>query len=553
MKEVKDLLIVGAGPAGLAAAVQAARDGISLTLVSAGAPGGLLRAARSIKNLPGFPAGVSGAGLAELMASHARGFGVTQVHAWVESLRRVDGAYEWRTACGMAGAARAVILATGTSPSGFDLPVPAGAGANVHRDPTTMPSDLIGMSVIVIGGGEAALDGALTVTDRGGMATVLVRGAAVKATKRLGCEAMDAGVKVVCGADVRGLSMARSGGLEVEFVLCGEGRTLGADHLLVATGRTPCDGLWRGVAGGLGLPGDVRSGVAGVFTAGDLIRGGDRFAATAVGDGQRAARLALEYLKMPVPEVISTRGAPDVASVFVARMRPGDDTSMVEFVDGLDTALPREEKWIANLSTQYGCPVGCVFCDSGHRYYGNLTAGEMLGQLAYIMGRHPGVAARCGKFKVHFARMGEPALNDAVLETIGRLRGFTAAPNVWACVATVAPAGREEWFRRLFDAKEDGFRGRFQLQFSMNTTDEGERAAMMPVSLMPFEWISGYIRRFHRDGDRKAVLNFALASGSQFSAARIMSLFSPETSAVKVTPLNPTAAGVRSGMDTVLR
>jgi 23S rRNA (adenine2503-C2)-methyltransferase len=233
-------------------------------------------------------------------------------------------------------------------------------------------------------------------------------------------------------------------------------------------------------------------------------------------------------------------------------MRRGDDRSLVEFVDGLDTRFPRREKWIINVSTQFGCPIACSFCDAGHAFHGSLTAGEMLWQVRQVLLRHPGLELECGKLKVHFARMGEPAFNGAVLETLRALPRLIPSKNLWACVPTACPKNREEWFEGLLEVKEELYRGRFQLQLSLNTTDMEYRRTLMPVDLHGMEWMADYVARFFKPGDRRPVLNFALADGVPFDAGVIKRHFNPETAAVKLTPLNPTAKGNEGGMRTAM-
>jgi 23S rRNA (adenine2503-C2)-methyltransferase len=261
----------------------------------------------------------------------------------------------------------------------------------------------------------------------------------------------------------------------------------------------------------------------------------------------------LNLLYLPTLEIVSSNGDDNVAQVFVARTRQGDDKSLIEFVDGLDTRFPREKKWIINISTQYGCPIGCRFCDAGHTFHGNLESAHMLAQVHAVLQRHPDMANKCEKLKVHFARMGEPALNDNVLEVLQALPGFTEAPGLWACVPTTAPWGRTAWFEDLLDIKNDFYRGRFQLQFSVNTTDMDVRRRLMPARLNDLDWMAAYTMRFVKPGDRTVVLNFALAEGTPFDVEAITGRFAPETVCVKLTPLNPTQTGHEQGLTTILR
>lgn len=241
-------------------------------------------------------------------------------------------------------------------------------------------------------------------------------------------------------------------------------------------------------------------------------------------------------------EVLGWTGLPDVAEVGVVRFR-GEDRFRVEMVDGLEPPHPRERKWILNVSTQFGCPVGCPFCDAGGAFHGNLQVDEILDQVRIGLARHPGLAARCQKLKVHFARMGEPALNDAVIQAMDRLPEEVPSRGLWACVATTAPERRDGWFEALREVKDRRFPGRFQLQFSIQSTDPDARARLIPARHWDLERIARYGACFHRPEDRKVVLNFALAQGIPFDPDQIRDRFDPAVFAVKLTPVNPTLRG----------
>ncbi|MBW1873646.1 MAG: radical SAM protein [Deltaproteobacteria bacterium] len=251
-------------------------------------------------------------------------------------------------------------------------------------------------------------------------------------------------------------------------------------------------------------------------------------------------------------KVIRIYGDPEVAEVGVMRFR-NDERFTVETVDGLTPPLSREQKWVINLSTQFGCPVGCPFCDAALDYAGNPSVDELLAQVKWALKRHPGLASVCKKLKVHFARMGEPALNDAVLEAMQRLPQVVRSDGLWCCVATVAPRGRDKWFESLYEIKERYFRGCFQLQFSVQSTSEADRTRLIPMSHWNLEQLATYGRHFFKSGDRKVVLNFALAKDVAFETAVIEDVFDPDNFAVKLTPVNPTAAGKLSGFKTILR
>ncbi|MFH1811729.1 MAG: radical SAM protein [Pseudomonadota bacterium] len=251
-------------------------------------------------------------------------------------------------------------------------------------------------------------------------------------------------------------------------------------------------------------------------------------------------------------EVVGSHGMPEVAVVHVARLRQ-DPRLLVEMVDGLDPPRPRLDKWIVNISTQIGCPVGCPYCDAGGDFQGHLSAAELLAQVRWVLSQHPDQAASCRKLKIHFARMGEPAYNDAVIEALWQLPQVVQSPGLWACLATVAPRGQERFFDALLDVKRALYRGRFQLQFSLNTTDDALRRQLIPVPHWGPDAIADYGERFVVAGDRRVVLNFALAEGVPFDPAVLLCRFDPLLFTIKLTPLNPTARGDAHALHTVLR
>jgi 23S rRNA (adenine2503-C2)-methyltransferase len=242
--------------------------------------------------------------------------------------------------------------------------------------------------------------------------------------------------------------------------------------------------------------------------------------------------------------VLNKTGRPGLAEVYLGQVR-NDPELLVEFVDACDPAAGgRGHKWVIIVSTQLGCPVGCLMCDAGRRYQGNLSSSEILAQVERVVaanGRDPNA---CAKFKVQFARMGEPALNDEVLRALWQLKD--RYPSVIPCVATVAPDGRARWFATLLGLR-DYFRD-FQLQFSVNSTDPAQRDRLMPYPKMPWEAIARFGRSFYRPGQRKPVLNFAVGAGWELDAGVLARCFDRRWFAVKLTPLNPTANGNSNGL-----
>ncbi|MBN1283283.1 MAG: radical SAM protein [Proteobacteria bacterium] len=252
-------------------------------------------------------------------------------------------------------------------------------------------------------------------------------------------------------------------------------------------------------------------------------------------------------------EIISRQGDPNLAEVFVARFR--DDAKLLaEFVDARDPERDPGYKWVIVVSSQFGCPIGCPMCDAGGDYRGDLTKEEILAQIDAVVARHPAARLRdAAKFKVQFARMGEPALNPAVLDALEVLPSRYLAPGLIPCIATMAPANAGEWFERLLAIRHGMYAdGEFQLQISLNSTDGAARDRLMPWPKMSFASIAEYARQFHEAGTRKVALNFALTEGVPVDPGAIAGHFDPASACVKITPLNPTARSAETGLATAL-
>ncbi|TES91219.1 MAG: radical SAM protein [Candidatus Cloacimonadota bacterium] len=238
-------------------------------------------------------------------------------------------------------------------------------------------------------------------------------------------------------------------------------------------------------------------------------------------------------------KVIETFGRDELAIVYLAKM---DNGKMIEFVESLQPPVPREEKWVLIVSSLYGCPVNCKMCDASGDYRGKLTASEIFEQVDYLVtNRFPDRKIPIPKFKVQFARMGEPSFNKGVLEVLNRLPQMYNAPGLLPCLSTVAPVGAEGFFEELIGIKNrlypDGF---LQLQFSIHTTDRAKRDFLIPVKKWDFKEISDYGERFYKKGDRKITLNFAVAKGFPVDTKIVAQYFNPDIFLIKITPLNPT-------------
>ncbi len=252
-------------------------------------------------------------------------------------------------------------------------------------------------------------------------------------------------------------------------------------------------------------------------------------------------------------EIFGEFGRDDIAKVYVGS--PGGvNGRTVEFVESLQPPIPREKKWVLIISSSYGCPMKCLMCDAGGSYMGRLTHDEIISQVDYMVSkRFPDRRIPVEKFKVQFARMGEPSLNPNVIDVLENLPEKYDAPGLMACVSTIAPENSGHFFDRLIDVKNEHYSGgHFQLQFSIHSTDDRKRNWLMPCKKWELDRISKFGDKFFEPGDRKLALNFAVTQGLPIDPEVIGRLFNPDAFCIKLTPLNPTSNTKKHGLGSAL-
>lgn len=285
-KERYDLIIIGGGPAGIGAAVQARLYGLKTLVISTGNIGGRLALARRVENFPwpiagGQPAGRALCRRLERWAEH-RG-----VRARRYSISRVEFGKGLFASYGRPGKpclSRAVIIATGARPGPWRV-----AGDFKRRDRIVENWRLVprprGACVAVIGGGEVAFDQACSLAERGAEVVLLMRGKSPRAHPGLAAEAARLGVGVVGNMPVKSVRCDDRGAV----LQTGNGRRYCCDYVLPAVGHRPqLPDIGRSARSRLGR---------GLWLAGDVREKNCRQAAVAFGDGVRAAMLAWEYLR----------------------------------------------------------------------------------------------------------------------------------------------------------------------------------------------------------------------------------------------------------------
>ena len=249
-------------------------------------------------------------------------------------------------------------------------------------------------------------------------------------------------------------------------------------------------------------------------------------------------------------KVISRAGKEDLALVYIAET---DDGKRIEFVESVQPPLTREKKWVIVVSTLYGCPVGCRFCDAGGNFQGKLSSEEILFQIDYpVQKRFPDGYIPVEKFKIQFARMGEPSFNNNVLDVLDMLPLHLNAPGLLPSLSTIAPVGTDKFFEKLLKIKEEHYAGNFQFQYSIHTTDDKLRNWLIPVKTWSFEKMAEYGAAFSQSEDKKISLNFALMKGAPVDPQVLLEFFSPDRYLIKITPVNPTYMAINNNISSLI-
>ncbi len=245
-------------------------------------------------------------------------------------------------------------------------------------------------------------------------------------------------------------------------------------------------------------------------------------------------------------KILYKQGKSDLATVYVAQ---NDAGKKVEFVESIQPPIPIEKKWVLIISTLFGCPVSCPFCDAGGFYKGKLSFDELIFQIDHmIKQRFPDGKVITDMLKIQFARMGEPAFNDAVLDVLEQLPNLYDIPTFFPSISTVAPFGRDAFFERLLNIKNRLYNGRFQFQYSLHSSSPEQNSQLIPIKKWTFEKMADYGNSFFKAGDRKITLNFALTSSPIIEADILKQFFDPKIFLIKLTPVNPTLSSINNNI-----
>jgi thioredoxin reductase (NADPH) len=300
------LIIIGSGPAGYTAAVYAARAGLAPRVVAgAVTAGGALMNTTEVENFPGFPDGIQGPELMEQMRAQAEKFGAVVEYDDVSTVSLKGHLKEVATMGGNTYTAPAVILATGSAYKELGLPEEKMlSGHGVSWCATCDGFFFRDKDIIVVGGGDSAMEEALFLTRFGKSVTVVVRRDTLRASKIMAMRARDnEKIRFAYNSAVAAIhGDTKVTGVTLTDTASGATRDLPASGLFVAIGHLPRTELVKGQVD-LDDEGYIKvdspttcTNLDGVFACGDAVDHRYRQAITAAGTGCSAALDAERYL-----------------------------------------------------------------------------------------------------------------------------------------------------------------------------------------------------------------------------------------------------------------
>lgn len=302
-RPVYDMAIIGGGPGGYTAALYAARAGMSVVVLEKLSAGGQMAQTQQIDNYPGFPDGVDGFELAELMQNQAHRFGAETEYAEVYSVDLQAKPRVIETSEGQFHA-RTVVIATGAGPRELGLPKEkALVGRGVAYCAACDGMFYRNKTVVVVGGGNSAAADALLLSRIAKKVILVHRRDTLRATKVYHAPLMNAeNVEFLWNSTVSKLEAdGRLQAVVVKNLISGEESRVECDGIFISVGRNPASGLVKDQleldASGYIMAGEsTETSIPGVYAVGDVRTKQLRQIVTAVSDGAMAATMAEEYL-----------------------------------------------------------------------------------------------------------------------------------------------------------------------------------------------------------------------------------------------------------------
>lgn len=299
-----DLVVIGAGVAGLTAAMVAAHHGLSVAVISASSPGGQIINAERVENFPGIPGPIAGHELGSRLFEQAEAAGAQFMLDTAEGLS-VEGAERIVHAAGQDFSAGAVIIAAGSTLRPLGIPGEERMlGKGVSHCASCDAPLFKSREVCVVGGGDTAFDEALVLSDHATRVEVFYRGETARAQRHLRARVEAAANITVSNntvvEEILGDEAVR--GVRLRDVKTGAAREHRIDGVFVAVGLDPATAFVNGVlkldaSGHIETDIMMRTSLDGVFAAGDIRKNSVVQLAAIAGDGATAAISASRYLK----------------------------------------------------------------------------------------------------------------------------------------------------------------------------------------------------------------------------------------------------------------
>lgn len=303
--KIHDVLMIGAGPSALAAAVYTTREDIETIIYEKGVIGGLAATTDQVDNYPGFPDGIPGLTLAGQLEKQAERFGAVIDFGDVSAIR-TDGDMKIVTVDGKEVKARSVLIATGSDYNKLGIPGEAEYyGRGVHYCATCDGAFYREKRLVVVGGGNSAVQEAIYLTRYSTHIDLLVR-STVKASEVLQHDLQkhvdDGTITVHLNTTPDEIVTVDGRVTSVKATASGEPVTFETDGVFVFVGLKPNTQFLNGSGVELDLVGMVKTNtrletsIPGIFASGDVRSGATMQIASAVGEGATAALSIREYL-----------------------------------------------------------------------------------------------------------------------------------------------------------------------------------------------------------------------------------------------------------------
>jgi len=302
-----DVIVVGAGPTGLTAALYLAREGLDTLVVEKAGLGGQVSTTEKLDNFPGFDEGIPGVEFAERLSRQARRFGAEILEAQEVTEVNQDGTY-WniKTGDGASYSSKALLLATGARYRKLDVPGEDELiGSNIHFCATCDGAFYKGKHVLVVGGGNSGFEGGLYLTRFASQVDILEFMPQVKASQILQENvAEQPSMRVTVNHAVKEFKIKnnRLQAVQVEDRASGELKEWQYDGVFVFIGLSPNNDLVKtrldvDHEGFVVTDNMLMTSLPGLFAAGDVRAGSTKQAASAAGEGATAALMIRQYLK----------------------------------------------------------------------------------------------------------------------------------------------------------------------------------------------------------------------------------------------------------------